>query len=224
MQKLHALYHGLKIRLMETSHNRVNGIVELCIPVLRQSFCEISTQNGAAAAGKAVRVISLCHLHADSFLLYPHDLPGALEVRAPYLHYHNELGLCTEGSGIFFLEDQIIPFQAPCVSVIYSGQIHIAQTNPDHPARWYFLHVDECILSAEGDELLTAGHMGAPILDQSTAEGRDIMALIQMMTSELQAGKPSMRGVAGQKHAVQACPPLRSPRGSPREMRTRMQN
>ena len=68
MQKLHALYHGLKIRLMETSHNRVNGIVELCIPVLRQSFCEISTQNGAAAAGKAVRVISLCHLHADSFL------------------------------------------------------------------------------------------------------------------------------------------------------------
>ena len=129
-----------------------------------------------------------------------------------------------EWSRIFFLEDQIIPFQAPCVSVIYSGQIHIAQTNPDHPARWYFLHVDECILSAAGDELLTAGHMGAPILDQSTAEGRDIMALIQMMTSELQAGKPSMRGVAGQKHAVQACPPLRSPRGSPREMRTRMQN
>lgn len=43
--------------------------------------------------------------------------------------------------------------------------------------------------------------MGAPILDQSTAEGRDIMALIQMMTSELHAGKPSMRGVAGQKHA-----------------------
>ena len=68
MQKLHVLYHGLKIRLMETSHNRVNGIVELCIPVLRQSFCEISTQNGAAATGKAVRVISLCHLHANSFL------------------------------------------------------------------------------------------------------------------------------------------------------------
>ena len=66
--------------------------------------------------------------------------------------------------------------------------------------------------------------MGAPILDPSTTEGRDIMALIQMMTSELQAGKPSMRGVAGQKHAVQACPPLRSPRGSPREMRTPMQN
>ncbi len=30
--------------------------------------------------------------------------------------------------------------------------------------------------------------MSAPILDQSTAEGRDIMALIQMMTSELHAG------------------------------------
>lgn len=68
MQKLHALCHGLKIRLMETSHNRMDCIVELCIPVLRQSFCEISTQNGAAAAGKAVRVIPLCHLHADSFL------------------------------------------------------------------------------------------------------------------------------------------------------------
>lgn len=30
--------------------------------------------------------------------------------------------------------------------------------------------------------------MGAPILDPSTTEGRDIMALIQMMTSELHAG------------------------------------
>lgn len=30
--------------------------------------------------------------------------------------------------------------------------------------------------------------MDAPILDPSTTEGRDIMALIQMMTSELHAG------------------------------------
>ena len=68
MQKLHTLYHSIQLCLMETSHNRMDGIVELCIPVLLQSFCEINTQNGAAAAGKAVRVISLCHLHANSFL------------------------------------------------------------------------------------------------------------------------------------------------------------
>jgi hypothetical protein len=33
-----------------------------------------------------------------------------------------ELGWCTEGSGIFFVEDKVIPFQAPCASVIYQGR------------------------------------------------------------------------------------------------------
>ena len=119
----------------------------------------------------------------DPFFLWPQNSPGKMDTHARYLHYHNELelGWCTEGSGIFFVEDKVIPFQAPCASVIYQGQIHIAQSNPDKPAKWYFINVDECSLSAKDDESLTAGHIGAPILDDSTAEGRDILTLVQMV-------------------------------------------
>lgn len=156
----------------------------------------------------------------DPFFLWPQNSPGKMDTHARYLHYHNELelGWCTEGSGIFFVEDKVIPFQAPCASVIYQGQIHIAQSNPDKPAKWYFINVDECILSAKDDESLTAGHIGAPILDDSTAEGRDILTLVQMVVDELQAkrpGQPPMRRVAGEKHSIQACTSLRPPPGCP---------
>ena len=65
----------------------------------------------------------------DPFFLWPQNSPCKMDTHARYLHYHNELelGWCTEGSGIFFVEDKVIPFQAPCASVIYQGQIHIAQ-------------------------------------------------------------------------------------------------
>ena len=134
----------------------------------------------------------------DPFFLWPQNSPGKMDTHARYLHYHNELelGWCTEGSGIFFVEDKVIPFQAPCASVIYQGQIHIAQSNPDKPAKWYFINVDECILSAKDDESLTAGHIGAPILDDSTAEGRDILTLVQMVVDELQAKRPGSRQCA----------------------------
>lgn len=60
----------------------------------------------------------------DPFFLWPQNSPGKMDTHARYLHYHNELelGWCTEGSGIFFVEDKVIPFQAPCASVIYQGR------------------------------------------------------------------------------------------------------
>ena len=45
------------------------------------------------------------------------------------LHYHDflELGYCVKGSGLFYVDGDVIPFSAPCCSIIYGGQIHIAQ-------------------------------------------------------------------------------------------------
>ena len=51
-------------------------IIELRIPVFRQAIGEISAQNGTAAAGKAVGIVSLRHLHADSLLSIPGKLQG----------------------------------------------------------------------------------------------------------------------------------------------------
>ena len=45
------------------------------------------------------------------------------------LHYHDfwEIGYCEKGSGIFYVDGKVIPFNGPCCTIIYGGQIHIAQ-------------------------------------------------------------------------------------------------
>lgn len=58
--------------------------------------------------------------YMDDYYLF--DEPEAL-------HYHDflELGYCVKGSGLFYVDGEVIPFSAPCCSIIYGGQIHIAQ-------------------------------------------------------------------------------------------------
>ena len=45
------------------------------------------------------------------------------------LHYHDffEIGYCERGSGLFYVDGKVIPFNGPCCTIIYGGQIHIAQ-------------------------------------------------------------------------------------------------
>ena len=45
------------------------------------------------------------------------------------LHYHDffEIGYCEKGSGLFYVDGKVIPFNGPCCTIIYGGQIHIAQ-------------------------------------------------------------------------------------------------
>lgn len=41
------------------------------------------------------------------------------------LHYHDffEIGYCLKGSGLFYVDGQVIPFNGPCCTIIYGGQI-----------------------------------------------------------------------------------------------------
>lgn len=70
--------------------------------------------------------------------------PGDLES----LHYHNafELGYCYSGSGLFLIDGEIVPFQAPCAVMIYQGQLHKAQSSASHPSEWVFLSADLSLL------------------------------------------------------------------------------
>nr|MBR4281006.1 helix-turn-helix transcriptional regulator [Clostridia bacterium] len=45
------------------------------------------------------------------------------------LHYHDffEIGYCEKGSGLFYVDGEVISFSGPCCTIIYGGQIHIAQ-------------------------------------------------------------------------------------------------
>lgn len=56
------------------------------------------------------------------------------------LHYHDflEIGYCKKGSGLFYVDGEVIPFSGPCCTIIYGGQIHIAQGlfPPNSPPDW----------------------------------------------------------------------------------------
>lgn len=61
-----------------------------------------------------------------------------------WLHFHNgvEIGCCLEGEGLFFIENQILPFFAGDISLIFDGQPHIARSGPNASSQWYFITVD----------------------------------------------------------------------------------
>ncbi len=161
--------------------------------------------------------------NGSAFALWPEDKPHELAERALYLHYHNELevGWCVEGSGVFFVEDKIIPYKAPCVSVIYRGQAHIAQSSPGESGKWYFLNVDDRALCADWPRQWKTGHSDAPILSaDSGPNGQEILALIPLLIQELQSREEgwgqSAEGLLRSvlcKHARMAadCPSLQPP-------------
>jgi len=60
------------------------------------------------------------------------------------LHYHDflEIGYCVSGSGLFYVDGEVIPFSAPCFSIIYGGQVHIAQNVGPQRSLWHFCYIN----------------------------------------------------------------------------------
>ena len=61
-----------------------------------------------------------------------------------YLHYHSslELGVCLEGSGVFYIGSQTFSFSQGDVSIIFPNIIHIAQSAQEKGSKWRFITVD----------------------------------------------------------------------------------
>ena len=61
-----------------------------------------------------------------------------------YLHFHRhlELGLCISGEGICQVEDEMFPFSAGDVQIIFPYQRHISKNTGDTPSVWYWVSVD----------------------------------------------------------------------------------
>ncbi len=59
------------------------------------------------------------------------------------LHYHDffEIGYCEHGSGLFYIDGQVIPFTGPCCTIIYGGQIHIARAVDAQSSLWHFAYI-----------------------------------------------------------------------------------
>lgn len=73
----------------------------------------------------------------ELFTYYPSEKPESF-------HYHDclELGYCEWGNGLFNVNGKLMPFCGKCASVIYSGQVHIAQSINGEQSRWHFLYID----------------------------------------------------------------------------------
>ncbi len=98
------------------------------------------------------------------------------------MHYHNgvEIGLCTKGEGIFFLENRLFPFAKGDVSVVLKGQRHIAQSTNQNPSEWYFLTIDPVALGLDFPETLS----------QTIFSSRTITDLMELICAELKEHHP----------------------------------
>ncbi|HBC88856.1 MAG TPA: hypothetical protein DCZ94_18085 [Lentisphaeria bacterium] len=67
---------------------------------------------------------------------------GDKEIAA--LHAHNviEFGICLDGSGIFVVEDKILPFHAGDASIITNKEMHLAQSTKGTSSHWYWIYVN----------------------------------------------------------------------------------
>ena len=93
------------------------------------------------------------------------------------MHYHNGvgLGLCIGGEGVFFLEDRLFHFCKGSVSVVLTGERHVAQSPNHNPSEWYFLTIDPEALG-----LPFPDYMANPILSD-----KNITDLMQLICREL---------------------------------------
>jgi AraC-like DNA-binding protein len=85
-----------------------------------------------------------------------------------YLHYHNdlEIGYCYEGSGIFVVNNKILPFSKGDASIIFPDEIHIAKSDPNNLSRWSFVNLDpvQLLLKNNTEDALLISEMlnGSP--------------------------------------------------------------
>lgn len=76
-------------------------------------------------------------------------LPGAAAMELKifditHLHYHRvlELGWCVSGNGECYVEEQIFPFSAGDVQIIFPYQKHYNRSQAGNTSRWHFINLD----------------------------------------------------------------------------------
>lgn len=119
--------------------------------------------------------------------------PSSSEVS--FLHYHNdvEIGYCYSGSGVFFVNNQVIPYQSPCASIIYKNELHIAQSNPVQPSQWVFLNFNTAAFFGGNPDMLNCV-CAAPDFGKNHIVTPDSPALLQNiynLIEELRRREPS---------------------------------
>lgn len=127
---------------------------------------------------------------------------GDAPITCLHLHEALELGLCHSGSGIFVVEDKVLPYRAGCISVISEREMHLAQSTPGTTSTWTFLTLDPARLLAgagAAPELLAtaplAGRAFANVIAPDAAP--ELCRLVGLLAEEAGRGR-----AAGHREAV----------------------
>lgn len=116
------------------------------------------------------------------------------------LHIHNclEVGYCHSGSGIFVIEDKVIPFRKGDVSVINHREMHLAQSLKGTFSDWTFISLDPLkLLGARVDDsgLLNTSFLCGPLF-KNIITGQQHSGIRQIMcelVAELSEKPPGYR-------------------------------
>ena len=117
-----------------------------------------------------------------------------------YLHLHDvlEIGYCHSGSGVFVVEDKVLPFERGDVSIINDKELHLAQSTEGTVSEWTWMMLDPVrLLGAHVGE--TAGLSTAPLCGPdfrnivSRAEHPEIGSLVREILTEMRDKKPGYR-------------------------------
>ena len=142
-----------------------------------------------------------------SEITFPEDFPIAFTRHLQRyqsggaLHFHNgiEIGICYEGTGLFFIDNRIIPFGPSDVSVIFPDQPHIAQSPDESPSLWSFLTVDAerlfCDMSADPFRAVRSAVNGKHCLSGILpgSEYPSLSSLVRILFEELERGETDYR-------------------------------
>lgn len=67
---------------------------------------------------------------------------GDKEITDLHVHDSFELGYCYEGTGVFVVENKVLPFKQGDISVISSSEMHLAQSTQGTVSKWRWVYFD----------------------------------------------------------------------------------
>lgn len=77
-----------------------------------------------------------------------HIIRGEVSPDLPHVHNCLEIGYCFEGTGIFTVEDKILPYRSGDAVVINNKELHQAVSSLGNVSTWSFSHLDPVSLLA----------------------------------------------------------------------------
>lgn len=109
----------------------------------------------------------------DDFPIRVSDIytQGDKEITDLHVHAMLELGYCYQGSGIFVIENKVLPFTQGSISIITSSEMHLAQSTQGTTSKWRWVNIDL-------KRLLFPTFQDTNLVDDSSFSGPDFKNII----------------------------------------------